>query len=116
MAVTAIVPVDDAPSNEDNEVTLTLPSQRPMILQDSELDMRDRVGVLETAGDNAVDHGSPPECVKMLRDIFFRTHLDVLCRRLSGDPPAHKKPGVVRFHLGARVVKTKPPPERGGVR
>ena len=37
------------------------PSQRPMILQDSEVEMRDRVGVLETVVDNAVDHGFPPE-------------------------------------------------------
>ena len=29
-----------------------------MILQVSEVDMRDQAGVLETAVDNAVDHGS----------------------------------------------------------
>ena len=71
MAVTAFVPGGDAPGDVDNEVELTLPSQRPMILQDSEVQMRDRAGVLETAVDNAVDHGSPPECAKMLRDIVF---------------------------------------------
>ena len=82
--------------------------------------MRDRAGVLKTAVDNAVDHGSPPECAKMLRDIVFRTHLEVLCRALSGDPHARRKPGAIRFHSGARVVQAKPPPERdrlrGGVR
>ena len=80
MAVTAFVPGGDAPGDLDDEVALTLPSQRPMIFQDSEAEMRDRAGVLETAVDNAVDHGSPPECAKMLRDIVFRTYNDVLCR------------------------------------
>ena len=78
--------------------------------------MRDRAGVLETAVGNAVDHGPPPECAKMLRDIVFRTYLDVLCRALSGDLPARKKPEVVRFHSGARVVRAKPPPERDRLR
>ena len=116
MAVTAFVPGDDAPGDVDGEVALTLPSQRPMILQDSELEMRDRVGVLETAVDNAVDHSSPPECAKMLRYIVFRTHLDVLCRALPGDPHAREKPGAVRLHAGARVVRAKPPPERNRLR
>ena len=74
--------------------------------------MRDRAGVLKTAVDNAVDHGSPPECAKILLDIVFCTHLDVLCRALSGDPPARKKPVAVRFHSGARMMRAKPPPER----
>ena len=116
MAVTSSVPGGDAPGDVDDEVALTLPSQRPMISQDSEVEMRDGVVVLETAADNAVDHGSPPECAKMLRDIVFRTHLDVLCRALPGDPPARKKPGAVRFHSGARVVRAKPPPERDRLR
>ena len=46
--------------------------------------MRDRVGVLDTAVDNVVVQNSPPECAKMMRFIVFRTHLDVLCRALSG--------------------------------
>ena len=108
MAATAFVPGGDAPGDVDNEVALTLPSQRLVIFQDSEVEMRDRAGVLETAVDNAVDHGSPPECAKMLRDIVFRTHLGVLCRAMSGDPPARKKPGAVGFHLGARVVRANP--------
>ena len=112
MAVTAFVPGGDAPGDVDVEVALTLPSQRPMIFQDSEVGMRDRVGVLETAVDNAADPGSPPECAKMLRDIVSCTHLYVLCRVLLGDPPARKKPVAVPFHSGARVVRTKPPPER----
>ena len=66
--------------------------------------------------DNAVDHGSPPECAKMLHDIVFRTHLDVSCPALSGDPPARKKPGAVWFHSGARVVRAKPPPDRNHLR
>ena len=80
-----------------------------MIFQDSEVEMQGRGGVLETALDNAVDHGSQPECTKLLRDIVFRTHLDVLCQALSADPPAREKPGAVRFHSGARVVRAKPP-------
>ena len=79
----------------NDEVALSLPSQRRMIFQDSEVEMRYRVGVLETDVDNAVGHGFPPERAKMLRDIVFRTHLDLLCRALSGDPPARKKPGAV---------------------
>ena len=48
MAVTAFVPGGDAPGDVEDEVTLVLPSQRPIIFQDSELEMRDYVGVLET--------------------------------------------------------------------
>ena len=112
MAVTAFRPGGDAPGNVNDEVTLTLPSQRTMIFQDSEVEMRGRVGVLETAVNNAVDHGSPSECAKMLCDIVFRTHLDVLRRVLPGDPHARTKPVAVRLHAGARVVRAKPPPER----
>ena len=56
------MPRGDAPGVMDHEVTLTLPSQRPMICQGFEVEMRDRVGVLETDVDNAVDYGSPKEC------------------------------------------------------
>ena len=55
----------------DDGATLTLLSQRPMMFQDSEVEMQERVGALETAVDDAVDHGLPPECAKMLRDIVF---------------------------------------------
>ena len=48
--------------------------------------MRHRVGVLETVVDNAVHHGFPPECTKMLSDIVFCTHLDVFRRAFLGDP------------------------------
>ena len=74
--------------------------------------MRDRVGVLETAVDTAVDRGFPPECAKMLRVIAFRTHLEVLRRVLLGDPPARVEPMAVRLQPGAGVVRPKPPPER----
>ena len=62
IAVTAFVSGGDAPGDVDDNVTLTLPSQRPMIFQ---VEMRDCVRVLEAAVGNAVDHGSPPECAKM---------------------------------------------------
>ena len=87
-----------------------------MLFRDSEVEIRDCVGVLETDADNAVDHGSPPERGMMLRDIVFRTHLDMLCGALSGDTPARKKPGAVRFHSGAKVVRVKPPHERNRLR
>ena len=65
MAVTAFAPGGDAPGDVDDEGALTLPSQPPMIFQDPVVEMRDRAGVLETAVDNAVDHGSPSECANM---------------------------------------------------
>ena len=80
MAVKAFGPGGDAPGNVDDDVTLRLLSQRPMMLQDSEVEMNDLVGALETAVDDAVDHVLPPECAKMLPDIVFRTHLDVFYR------------------------------------
>ena len=83
MAVTAFEPGGDAPGDVDDDVTLALLSQRPMIFQDDEVEMKDRVGALEsTAVDDAVDYGLPPECAKMLRDIVFRTHLDAFRRAL----------------------------------
>ena len=88
MAVTAFGPGGDAPGDVDDGVTLALLSQRPMMFHDDEVEMQDRVGALETAVDDAVDHGLPPECAKMLRDIVLRTHLDLFCRASSGDPPA----------------------------
>ena len=97
MAVTAFVPGGDAPGDVDDEVTLTLPSQRPMIFEDPEVDIRDRVGVLETAVNDAVDHDFLPEGAKMLRDIVFRTHLDVFRRKFLGNPPARVEPMAVRF-------------------
>ena len=88
----AFVPCGDVPGDIDNDITLTLPSQRRMILKDSEMEMRERMGLLKTAVDNdAVDNGSPPECAKMLRDLVFRTHLNLLWWALFGDPPARNK-------------------------
>ena len=107
ISVKAFVSGGGAPGDMNDEVALTLPSQRPMIFHDSKMEMRDRAGALETDVNNAVDHDAPPECAKVLRNIVFRTHLDVLCRALSADTPAHKKPGAVRYHSGARVVRAK---------
>ena len=67
----------DAPGDVDDDVTLTLLSERSMMFQDSEVEMQDRVGALETTVDNAVDHGLPPECAKILRDIVFRTNFEL---------------------------------------
>ena len=71
MTVTAFGPGGDAPGDVDDDVTLTLLSQRPMMFQNSEVKMKDRAGALETAVDDAVDHCLPPECAKMLRNIVF---------------------------------------------
>ena len=62
MAVTAFGPGGDAPGDVDNNVTLVLSSERPMTFQGSKVEMRDRVGVLETTFDNAVDHGAAGMC------------------------------------------------------
>ena len=116
MAATAFVPGGDVPGDVDDEVALMLPSQRPMIFRDFDVEMCDRGGVLETADDNAVDHGSPSKCDKMPRDIVFRTHPDVLWRALSGDRHARKKPGAVRLQSRARVMAVKPPPKQNRLR
>ena len=47
MAVTAFVPGGDASGDVEDEATLTLLCQRPMMFQDSEVEMQDRVGALE---------------------------------------------------------------------
>ena len=96
----------------DDVVTLEPLSQRPMTFQNSEVEMQGRVGALETAVDDTVDHSLPPGCANMLRDIVFRTHLDVFRRALSGDPPARVELMTMRLHSGARVVRVKLPPER----
>ena len=89
-----------------------LPSQRHMIFQNSEVEMRSPVGVLETAINNAVDHAFPPECAKMLRHIGFARTLTYFRRAGLGGPPARVEPMAVRLHPGARVVRAKPAPER----
>ena len=71
IAATTFGPGGDAPRDVDNIVTLMLPSQRPMIFQDSEVEMHDRVGVLETAVGNDVDHGFPPELPRCRAIPFF---------------------------------------------
>ena len=45
----------------------------------------------------------PQECAKMMRDIVFRTHLDVFRRALLGDPRARVEPMAVRHQPGARA-------------
>ena len=108
MAVTKFGPGGDTPGDVDNDIAQTLLSQRHMMFKDSEVEMQDGVAALTTAVGNAVDHGRPLDCTKMLRDIVFRTHLDTFRRALLGDPPAHMKPMTVRLQPGARVVREKP--------
>ena len=102
MAVLAFGPGGNALGDVDDGVTLTLLSQRPMMFQVSDVEVQDRVGALETAVDDAVDHSLRPGCAKMLRDIVFcgfHTHLDVFRRALLDDPPAHVEPMTVRLSL-----------------
>ena len=82
-----------------------------MIFQDSEIEMRGRVRVLEIAVNNADGHGFPPEYAKVLRDIVFRAHLDVFRGAFLGDPPARAGPMTVRLQPGARVVRANSQPE-----
>ena len=77
MAVTGFGSGGDAPGEIDDDVTVTLLSQRPMVFQNFEVEMQDRVGALETPVDDAVDDGLPPECATMLHDVVFRTHFSV---------------------------------------
>ena len=107
MTATAFEPGGGAPGDMDDDATLTLPSQRPMMFQEFEVEMQDRVGALETAVDDAVDHELLPEFAKMMRDIVFRTHLDVVRRASLGDPPVRVEPMTVRLQPGARAVRAK---------
>ena len=111
MAVTAFWQRGDAPGDADNIITLMLPSQRSMILEDSEIEMQDHLGAWKRHVDNADDHGLPPECPRMLHDIVIRTNLDVFVRAFLGHTPARVGPMTVRLRPGARVVRTKPPLE-----
>ena len=101
MAVTAFGP-------GGNDVTLARLPQRPMMFQDAEVEMQDRVRALDTAVDDAVDHVLQPECAKILPDIVFRTHLDVYRRAFLGYPPARVEPMIVRLQQGTGAVRAKP--------
>ena len=57
MAATAVAPGGDAPGDVDDDVTLALLSQRPIIFQDSEVEVQDRLDALEAVVDDAVDLG-----------------------------------------------------------
>ena len=65
MTITALGPCGDASGFVEHEVILTLVSVRPIMFQNSEVEMHDGVGVLEPAVDDAVDHGLPLECARM---------------------------------------------------
>ena len=82
IAITVSGPGGDVPGDVDDDVTRMLLFQRLMMFLASEAEMQNCVGALETVVDDAVDHGLPPECAKMLRDIVFRTHLDAFRRAL----------------------------------
>ena len=99
IAVTAFGPGGDAPGDVDNDITLTLLSQRPMMFQDSEVEMQHRFGALDTAVDDAVDHGLPPKYATMLRDIVFRAELDVFRRALLVDLPSGVEPMLSLIHI-----------------
>ena len=108
MAVTPFGSGGGAPDDVDDDVQLTLLYQPPMMFQYSEVERKDRVGVLETAVDDAVDHDLPPECAKMLRDIVNRTLLDIFRRALLGDPRARLETMTVWLQPGAGAVRVTP--------
>ena len=81
MAVTAFGPGGDEPGDVDDDVTLDLLSQRPMISQDSEVEMQDNVGALETALHDTADHGSPPDVPRCFAISFFARILTCYVRR-----------------------------------
>ena len=109
IAVTVFRSGVDAPRGMDDDVTLTLPVQQLMTLEDSDVETTDRVSVLKTAVDDAVDHGFPPECTKMLRDIVSRTYLDVFRPAILGDLPARMEHILVQIQPDAGGVRAKPP-------
>ena len=108
MAVTTFGPGCDASRDVEDEVTLMLLSQRTMVFQDSEVDVHHRVRALETAVEEAVGHGVPPEGAKMLHDIVFCTHFDIFGRSLLGDPPSRVKTMTVRLQPSAKAMRAKP--------
>ena len=71
ISITVSGPGGDVLGDVDDDVTLMLLSQRLMMFLASEAEMQNCVGALETVVDDAVDHGLPPECAKMLREYRF---------------------------------------------
>ena len=108
ISVKAFGPGGDASGDVGDEVTLILLSRRPMMFQNSEGEMQDRVGAFESAVYDDVGHGLPPERSNISRDVGFRTHLDVFRRALLGDLPACVKPMTVRLQPSSRAVGAKP--------
>ena len=99
MAVTAFGPRGDAPRDVDDDVTPALLFHRPTMFQDDEVEMEDRVGTLQTAVHDVVGHGFLPECAEVLRDIVFRTHLDIsfwAVRRPAGTRGAYDRAASAR--------------------
>ena len=92
MVVTAFGPRSGAPGDVDDHIILTLLSPPPMMLQDSETEMQDRVGALKIAVDDNVDHALPLECAKMLLDIVFARTFVLFFRALLDDQLACVKP------------------------
>lgn len=111
MTVTASVVGGDAPGGVDHVLTMTLPFQRPILFQDSAVEMQDHVSRLETAFESSVDCNTPRGCAKVLRDIVFRVHFNMFRRAFLGNPSARNKPVTVRLHPGVRVVRANVPPE-----
>ena len=71
MAVMALGRGGNAPGDVDDDVIFTLLSQQPMTFRDSEVEMQDRVGALGTVVDDAVDHGLPPACSKIVSTLTY---------------------------------------------
>ena len=97
MAVTAFGPTGDAPGDVDVEVILMLPSHRPTIFEDIEVEMPDRVGVLRRRPITlltVIFCRKVPRCCVI--PILART-MTCFRRACLGDPPARMGPTEVRF-------------------
>ena len=108
IAITSFGPVVNAPGEVDNDVTLTLPSPRPMNLQDPGVGARNSVDVFEALIDDAVDHVFQSKCSKMLRKIVCRKKHEVFRHAIQSHQPARVKHMIVWLQRDAGMVRVRP--------
>ena len=108
IAITSFGPGVDAPGEVDDDVTLTLMSQRPIYLEDPGIGARDHVDLFKALIYDAVDHGFPATCAKMLRDIVSPKKHEVFRHAIQGHPPARVEHIIVWLQRCASMVRVKP--------
>ena len=74
--------------------------------------LHDGVGVLEVLIDDAVDHGFPAECAKMLRDMVRRKKHEVFRPAIRYDPRKRVEHMIVWLQRSASVVRRNAPSDR----